>query len=288
MRTPFDVHRSLKDYVYEMLGEPYEVRLADEDGTFERPFAMVWPTGDQLTSGGRYHPDIIQPFQVTCYPAPAATPEESLALAARCEDALWRGFKLGVGLLAVPKAPLIELQAGGAFGPTRKGYCITARNRYGETTPSPASWADIGAGDLVQLSWERVPGAQAYRVYRGDFGGPVYEFLAEVTGPAYADAGDVPTRLPNPPLRNRARVGHPNRVPLYSYDDVPVLTTMVDPLPWRSANDYATVRDYSSDKQRDDADPTLYTVTASVRLGWRRAAEVPSAQTVESVTTRPA
>jgi hypothetical protein len=298
MRSNFDIQRSLKDYCWLILGEldpAWEVRLASDDASYERPLALVMGVGEELTDGDRFTPRVIQPFQVVCYPKPGPSPERSLAAAAAISSKLWLGFKQGVGLLDVPSGLEVSMEVEGdtpAPGPVSGVYWyrVAAFNRYGETLPGAAVQVTVPSGSRPTFTWTQVPGAKGYRIYRGGSASTTLRVAEIPANPAWVDDGTGPADGPIPALRNRARAGHPNRVPIYAYDDVPVEATLADPVPRRSASDYAQVRDLTMPPpQQDDDDPTLYTVTASVRLGWRRSAEVPSDQpaVVDVGTTLP-
>jgi len=65
--------------------------------------------------------------------------------------------------------------------------------------------------------------------------------------------------------------GKAARVPLYDYDSVPV----TDGSTSRNRPDYARILDLSVGRPQSPSDELLFTVTAEVRLGWRRNADVP-------------
>lgn len=96
MRTPTDALRSLKKYVAASLGAEWEVRLEDEDGAFDRPFARVNPTDRAtITMQGAYVRDYAQPFAVVCYTEPKLTPAEAGLEAGRVEELLITAFTVG-------------------------------------------------------------------------------------------------------------------------------------------------------------------------------------------------
>lgn len=112
MRTPADVERSLKRYVNEALPE-YEVRLAEEPGTFDRPFAMVSEGGELETQGreSRYHADVAGDYAIHVYPVPVANPIESKLAAYAARDAIWVALEEGVGLGWPRRVPLYDYDA---------------------------------------------------------------------------------------------------------------------------------------------------------------------------------
>jgi hypothetical protein len=66
--------------------------------------------------------------------------------------------------------------------------------------------------------------------------------------------------------------GRPGRVPLFDYEGVPI----DEPTSLRRYPDYMRVLDLSIDRAQAPEDEKKWTVTAELRLGWRRAGELPS------------
>lgn len=67
-------------------------------------------------------------------------------------------------------------------------------------------------------------------------------------------------------LRIGVDEGKPARVPLYDYDGVAFNESSTT----RNYPDYARVLDFSVNRIQNPSDELLFTVTAEVRLGWRR------------------
>lgn len=66
--------------------------------------------------------------------------------------------------------------------------------------------------------------------------------------------------------------GRPRRVPLYDYEGVPI----DEGTSLRRYPDFLRVLDASVDRAQAPEDEKKWTVTAELRLGWRRAGELPS------------
>lgn len=98
-RTTTDAVRSLKRYVAQMLGDEWEVRLADEHGTFKTPFAVVMEVGGPQFDGPAMYTDVTQAYAVHCYPdyPDGGTVEQSKMLANETQERLFQGFRIGVG-----------------------------------------------------------------------------------------------------------------------------------------------------------------------------------------------
>ena len=124
------------------------------------------------------------------------------------------------GLAASPETTYGELPSGTYF------YRVTAVSLTGETTPSAEAQATVvGPTGRVELAWNAVPEAAAYRVYRGIATGAqdrFYEVPADVTN--FDDQGGGWYTLHAPPTVNRAR-----RVPAAALDRWKI-TEMPQPL----------------------------------------------------------
>lgn len=103
MRSVADALRSVKDYVYEVLGEPWEVRLWAERGEVTSWLAVVKRVGPTLQAGTSRLTDLTQPLVVYAYPEPQPTVEESLVLASGVEQALLDGFGSRGAVLGRPR-----------------------------------------------------------------------------------------------------------------------------------------------------------------------------------------
>lgn len=96
MRTNTDALRSLKVYVWESLGEEWEVRTAGEEGAFRRPFCRVATTtpGADTAIGARMI-EKKQTFTLIAYPVETVTPEEARLEAERVRDLFSVAFSMG-------------------------------------------------------------------------------------------------------------------------------------------------------------------------------------------------
>lgn len=107
MRTPQDALRSLHKYTASFLGDEWEVRLWDEEGTFKRPFARVAKIGPTLpTPASSIVVDVTQPMAVHLYPQEQQTVEAGVLVAEGVEDLIYEGFLVGVGLGRPLRVPL--------------------------------------------------------------------------------------------------------------------------------------------------------------------------------------
>jgi hypothetical protein len=109
VRTATDAIRSVKRYVALSLGEQWEVRLANEDGTMHYPYAIVanvgpraYRHGGSVSGEAAYLVEQTQPITVYAYPEPASTFEAGLLVGDAVGDALWAAFAGGVTPLRVP------------------------------------------------------------------------------------------------------------------------------------------------------------------------------------------
>lgn len=98
-RTGVDALRSLKRYVAVALGDAWEVRLAREEGAFDRPFCRVWQVAGTTypLTGGKWLADIVSPFVIAAYPVAGATPDDAFLGAQAVEEQLFHTFRAGVG-----------------------------------------------------------------------------------------------------------------------------------------------------------------------------------------------
>ena len=287
MREPIDALRSIKKYVSDVLAadDDWEVRLAYEDGTFDRPFCRIETAGDAAESGGRYEGEIVMPVQVLCHPRECSTADESILEAERVRSLLRRAFRIGAGAIPPPGVVAAE-DADGALAAGTYRYRVTTRTRFGEsaptsplvvtvvpTLPTPLP-AELAGG--VRLTWPAVPGASAYRIYRGTTAGTeriLAEIPAEVLTPTFVDDGTRNTGA-LVRLEGVGTLGQPWSVPLWDWDDVP----FEESTSARLQPDYLRVRGLTTNRVGDTSDPVRQAAIAAMRLAWRAVAVVPVAR----------
>jgi hypothetical protein len=95
VRTSIDALRSLKAFIAESLPADFDVRLAEEEGVFERPTALVTATTPQAVSGPRHTRDVAQSFTCHVYAEVARTAQGSLLAAAEVEELLLQATQTG-------------------------------------------------------------------------------------------------------------------------------------------------------------------------------------------------
>jgi hypothetical protein len=118
VRTEDDVARSLRQFVWRAFeddvvtyanpntGEAetrdWEVRLAEAEGEFRWPFAVVQAVTPVDVSGPAVQRDCVQTLAVHVYPVPMATPDESLAEVRRVKEILTLAFEVGFSWVDKP------------------------------------------------------------------------------------------------------------------------------------------------------------------------------------------
>lgn len=119
MRTPLDALRSTKRYVALALGPDWEVRLAVEKGTFNRPQAQIIQIPSVQTFTESWHVTRIQTVhQVMAYPAAGQTAEDSLANALDAVELLAEAYTgPGVGAGYTARVPLYDYAGIPLLGP---------------------------------------------------------------------------------------------------------------------------------------------------------------------------
>ena len=144
MRTRADALRSMKRYVALALGDDWEVRLYDEPGTFDTPFAVVAKVGPSLYDGPAHTTDIVQPMTVHCYPdaSKVTTIEDSLLAAEEVEQLLYQAFRVGISyddpLMPPPSLVCVDFDHGGQLPADTYRYRVSSRNAGGESTATVA------------------------------------------------------------------------------------------------------------------------------------------------------
>jgi len=295
VRTGEDVIRSLKRYIAHALGEEWEVRLWDEEGTFHRPFARVAKVGAKLMTGPVVHYDNVQPCAIHAYPVEQPSVEEAIINAERVEALLETAFRVGIAyddpLMPPPSVICVGFAEGGELAADTYVYKLSAVNASGESLPQGEVSAVVtGTTSRIELAWTPAAGATSYRIYRGAT--PITTtLLAEVIGTTYEDLGDVVPGVTEPPETTSATAtirSAPMRVPLYDYEDVPVKGTGATS-DRREVHDYIRVIDLSINKLHDPVDDRLVTLVCDARVGWRQRGRVPSGtkvlKSVKNTTT---
>lgn len=93
MRNPTDAFRSMKKYLALSLGDDWEVRLVDEEGTFKRPHARVGPGAPSRNRmENAWQRRTFQRFSIVAYPKPKTDPSASRLEAMRVEELLLHAF----------------------------------------------------------------------------------------------------------------------------------------------------------------------------------------------------
>jgi hypothetical protein len=120
MRTGIDALRSVMDYAYEILGEPWRIREIGEQGTFKRPAVRIGATTSAQHTGNREIIETVQGFALHAFPEPGATAMASRIVAGAVEDELLKGVRAGAGTLGrAQRIPLWDYAAvGEAEAPT--------------------------------------------------------------------------------------------------------------------------------------------------------------------------
>jgi hypothetical protein len=264
MREPIDCLRSLKKYVAMALAtdDYWEVRLAYEDGTFERPFCRVEAAGDAAETGNRYDGEIVMPVQILAHPREKVTADESILEAERVRSILRRAFRVGAGAIPAPTGVLATAAAGALPAGTYR-YRVTTRTRFGESAPTTAGVLTLASTGGAHVTWNAVAGARAYRVYRGTVAGSE-RVMAEVLTPELVDDG---TRNLGAVVRATGigTLGQPWSVPLWDWEDVAfeASTTI------RLEPDYMRVRGLTTTRIGDPSDPVRQSAVCAMRLAWR-------------------
>lgn len=282
MREPTDALRSLRKYVHMILGDEWRVALAYEEGVFKRPFARVGGLPDVTISGQR--PDrytLTESFNVLCHPKEAGTAQEAVLNAEALRSQLLHGFQRGAGAPLGPLTPPTAELAAGDLAIDDYSYRITAKTRSTESIAGPAVEVIAGGGTGVALTWDPVPGAGVYRVYRGDPGAE--RLLAEVDGLAFLDDGSRNLGSRVAPSVAVGTLGKPDRVPLWDWDGVPITQTSID----HELPEFMDVRSLSIGIAADPRDDARLAVAADIRMEWAAVGAVSSAaNTLLGIRTR--
>lgn len=162
-RTATDIYRSLKKQIAVILGDAWDVRLVEEEGTFSRPSALVVPTAPATAAeDSQFFASMLQPFAIYAYPEVsedgAAGPARMNALLV--EDVLLHGLRFGVGEGRPMRVPLYSYNGVDLLTTAdERGYADFARI----TDLSVGSLQDPNDRKLwtvtceIRLSWRRTP-----------------------------------------------------------------------------------------------------------------------------------
>lgn len=96
MRTEGDVIRSVKRYFALALGDAWEVRLWEDEGSFAAPFARVAESGPALYTSKRFITDVVMPVQVHLYPVPSDTVTGAINVARGVRETVVQAIEVGV------------------------------------------------------------------------------------------------------------------------------------------------------------------------------------------------
>lgn len=108
MRKEEDALRSVRKYIAEVLGDDWQVRMWEDEGTFAPPFARVAESGPALYTSRRVLTDIVMPIQVHCYPVPSDSVTGALSVARGVRETLIEAIEIGVGLGWPRRIPLYD------------------------------------------------------------------------------------------------------------------------------------------------------------------------------------
>jgi hypothetical protein len=131
---------------------------------------------------------------------------------------------------------VVPVAGGGSFSAGEQFWVITAVTATGESLPSSEVSATItSAAGSARLTWKRVPGASAYRIYRAGAGGGESAgsaFVATTPATQFLDTG-APTSSGAPPSPagvvvrfGFGDVGEPVATPATALDSLPTTATV--------------------------------------------------------------
>lgn len=160
-RSPVDILLSLKTYVAEILGDDWEVRYSEDEGTFARPGALVVATTPASLSGPQrsFMGDFIQGFAIYGYPTLGATAMESKLAALAVEDTLTEALRFGAGAGAAMRVPLYSFDG---LSPIDVGVERNAQDYATVSDLSVGNQQDPNDRTLwtvvceIRLSWSRM------------------------------------------------------------------------------------------------------------------------------------
>lgn len=181
MRQPVDALRSVKRHVAANLPD-WEVRLADDDGSMQYPYALVAFVGPSLSTGNAIIREVTQPLTVYCYPEPAETFEKGLLQAEAVSDELWRTFVGGLEPLRVPLYDYDGLRSDQGSDTRNEHDYLRLEDVQINRVPDPADDRRIIVVCDFRASWKR--STERLSALRG---GPVLQSVRQRIIPATAE-----------------------------------------------------------------------------------------------------
>lgn len=92
-RDPYSVSRSIARYVARILGDDWEdVRPAEVEGSFDRPYALVEQVGGRTVGGSAMLADVSVPITISAFPRSHEDADEAWRIAMQTVERLEDGF----------------------------------------------------------------------------------------------------------------------------------------------------------------------------------------------------
>jgi hypothetical protein len=275
VRSTFDALRSIRRYMSAILGDAWEVRGDNEQGTGRPPLALITRVGPTATAGSAHVVDMGMTVRIACYQGSFDSVELAQEAAFNVEEVLLRALRLeGGGDMLRPTGLAVDVDTGGDLAADTYAYQVTARPYLGETLPTAAVNAVVAAnGGVVTISWDPLPGARAYYVYRDGFGVGI---VPAATSPVFLDTGITPNTNRPVPDESSATVGAPGRIPLYDYAQVGLDAAADDYANRSQVGDYLLVDDVTITHLDEPDNPREIAVLCNLRVSWKRTALWPS------------
>lgn len=162
MRTALDVVRSVQRYTASMLAAPWDVRIALENETPQRPFVLVTQNGPDTTIGQFGGHSVRRQISVTvhCYLEEADDRASAETAAAGIEETLFMGFRAwGVAPAVrgglVPLWDFVNDTTGGVNPPRQPPDYAMVRAWATRTLPDAANPRRMMVVADMQLAWWR-------------------------------------------------------------------------------------------------------------------------------------
>lgn len=165
-RTAEDIYRSLKKYVAGILGDDWDVRWVEDEGTFTRPSAIVVPTAVASIAAGdpQFFATSIQPFGVYAYPEPGDTPTQSRMRALAVEKILLDGLRFGASPMRVPLYSYRDVDERTAASVRHPSDFARVSDLSVGSTPDPNDRTLWTVTAEIRLQWRRTaPVVSAHR-----------------------------------------------------------------------------------------------------------------------------